>query len=236
MKIIEEDGTHQITNMFSVIIRVKNEERWIGHAIQSVIDFVKDNEVIIVDNGSTDKSLQIAQSFNRNEGLNDIDSNYTSIRTIQIDEYTPGRALNAGAELANYENIIFLSSHCIITRFDQQEVLSKLNSYPAIFGKQIPVYQGKKITPRYIWSHFKDEEEVDMYSEQESRYFFHNAFSIVQKSLLSNIPFDDNLVSKEDRYWARDIIEKGGEHTLYDPSIECIHHYTSDGNTWKGVG
>ena len=150
MKIIEEDGTHQITNMFSVIIRVKNEERWIGHAIQSVIDFVKDNEVIIVDNGSTDKSLQIAQSFNRNEGLNDIDSNYTSIRTIQIDEYTPGRALNAGAELANYENIIFLSSHCIITRFDQQEVLLKQshsNKDSADFIK-------------YIMKYFKDERYI----------------------------------------------------------------------------
>ena len=42
---------------FSVIIRSKNEERWIGHAIQSVIDNLPNNEIIIVDNNSIDKSL-----------------------------------------------------------------------------------------------------------------------------------------------------------------------------------
>ena len=34
----------------SIIIRSKNEERWIGHAIQSVIDNLPNNEIIIVDN------------------------------------------------------------------------------------------------------------------------------------------------------------------------------------------
>ena len=56
MKIIEEDGTHQITNMFSVIIRVKNEERWIGHAIQSVLDHVFKPE--IRDHYNLEKTLQ----------------------------------------------------------------------------------------------------------------------------------------------------------------------------------
>ena len=33
----------------SVIIRNKNEERWIGHAIQSVVDFIDSPEIIIVE-------------------------------------------------------------------------------------------------------------------------------------------------------------------------------------------
>ena len=41
----------------SVIIRSKNEERWIGHSIQSVIDTFNDVEIIIVDNGSKDDTL-----------------------------------------------------------------------------------------------------------------------------------------------------------------------------------
>ena len=45
-----------------------------------------------------------------------------------------------------------------------------------------------------------------------------------------------NIIGKEDRYWANHVIQKN-EKTLYDPiSFEVDHHYTANGNTWKGVG
>ena len=37
----------------SVIIRNKNEERWIGHTIQSVIDTFDKPEIIVVNNNSS---------------------------------------------------------------------------------------------------------------------------------------------------------------------------------------
>ena len=47
----------------SVIIRSKNEERWIGHCIQSVIEFLDKPEIIIVDNNSSDETIPIIKSF-----------------------------------------------------------------------------------------------------------------------------------------------------------------------------
>ena len=47
----------------SVIIRSKNEERWIGHAIQSVLDNLIKPEIIIIDNFSTDETINIVKSF-----------------------------------------------------------------------------------------------------------------------------------------------------------------------------
>ena len=41
---------------FSVVIRAKNEERWIGYAIQSALDHLRKPEIVIVDNNSTDKT------------------------------------------------------------------------------------------------------------------------------------------------------------------------------------
>ena len=38
----------------SVIIRCRNEEQWIGHSIQSVIDNFDNPEIVIIDNNSTD--------------------------------------------------------------------------------------------------------------------------------------------------------------------------------------
>ena len=34
---------------FSIVIRAKNEERWIGHAIQSVLDHIEQPQIIVVD-------------------------------------------------------------------------------------------------------------------------------------------------------------------------------------------
>ena len=47
----------------SVIIRNRNEERWIGHAIQSILDRLYKPEIIIIDNKSTDKTLDIVKKY-----------------------------------------------------------------------------------------------------------------------------------------------------------------------------
>ena len=68
----------------SIIVRTKNEERWIGHCLKMIFkqDF-QGFEVILVDNKSTDHTLVIAKRF--------------PIKTIiSIDEFLPGLALNMG--------------------------------------------------------------------------------------------------------------------------------------------
>ena len=49
----------------SVIIRCRNEEQWIGHSIQSVIDHFDNPEIIVVDNNSTDESMNIVHMFKK---------------------------------------------------------------------------------------------------------------------------------------------------------------------------
>ena len=45
---------------------------------------------------------------------------------------------------------------------------------------------------------------------------FHNAFSMFKRETLDKIPFDEDLISKEDRYWANKII-KSEKDILYYP-------------------
>lgn len=223
-------------NQFSVIIRTRNEERWVGHTIQSVLDNLFRPEIIIIDNNSSDNTLEIVRRFQSNPNLSEATSpNYTNITIHKIDEYTPGKSLNMGIELSNNDNLMIISSHCVIAEFDEAKVLHNLKKFAAIFGKQIPVMDGKKITPRYVWSHFGSEEKTNMYSQMEDRYFFHNAFSFFHKKIVSRLKFDEYLSGKEDRYWAADAIKENLEY-LYDPSLKVFHHYTPNGNTWKGNG
>lgn len=210
----------------SVIIRCRNEEEHIGFAIQSVIDHFKDPEIIIVDNNSTDDSMKVVSLFDR-----------YNIKEYSVkDNYTPGKALNFGVKQSNSDIILVLSAHSQITTLNI-EMLNQWfrQGHIAVFGNQTPIYKGKRITKRYIWSHFTNDIEKNLYSDIENRYFLHNAFCFYNRKFLLENPFNENLSSKEDRYWAKDIVDKGYTY-LYDSNQKCNHFYTTNGATWKGIG
>ena len=218
----------------SVIIRSKNEAAYIGHAIQSVLDFVPNPEIIIIDNDSSDNTLEVARLFQHDTDLQ-ASSNYCTIKIANISSYSPGRALNMGIQMASCKFYMILSAHCVLTSFNFHSLVPHFNVYKCIFGNQIPCYMGKKITKRYIWSHFVDHDVPNMYSQLEDRYFMHNALSMFDTKFLQEYPFDEQLVGKEDRYWANNIVKQNYSY-LYTPSFEALHHYTANGNTWKGIG
>lgn len=210
--------------MVSVIIRNKNEAEYIGFAIQSVIDHIPDADIIIVDNYSTDDSLEIVKLFN----------NRCNLRIFKVDDYTPGKSLNIGVVNAKFDHILILSAHAQIVSLNLDDVFSELKNYAAVFGNQIPIYKGKKINKRYIWSHFTDSPVINMYSNIEKRPFLHNAFCFFNKQDLIQLPFNEQLPGKEDRYWAIDLLNLNKSY-LYNPKIIANHFYTTNGNTWKGI-
>ncbi len=221
---------------FSIVIRAKNEERWIGHAIQSVLDYIEQPQIIVVDDNSQDGTISIVRQFQHDPELNnDTTKRYAEIKMVQIDDYSPGRALNLGVSHATREHVLILSSHCVINQFDATKARDQLEKYICIFGNQSPIYNGRRISKRYLWSHFGQQKVENMYSEMEERYFLHNALALYKKQSLIDNPFDENLVGKEDRYWAKSVIDSGGI-ILYEPDIQADHHYTVNGNTWKGIG
>ena len=219
---------------FTIVIRVKNEERWIGYAIQSVLDHLIKPEIVIVDNNSNDKTIDIIKFFVENPNLNNEANNYSKIKIVNITNYSPGRALNLGVKNASKKYIMILSAHCILKKFNEVNILKDLEKNACVFGNQIPIWNGKKISKRYLWSHFSNKKTKNMYSELEKRYFLHNALAVYKKDTLKKFPFDENLTSKEDRYWANKIIKKK-MNFIYDPELIAEHQYTIHGNTWKGI-
>lgn len=115
---------------YSVIIRCKNEEQWIGHSIQSVIDILPDDtEIIVIDNKSIDDTKNIIDLF-MNEKTNKI-----KIKYINIEKYTPGKAINVGVKESNNENIMILSSHCQLRKINLNKIQKLLIGNLAIWGK-----------------------------------------------------------------------------------------------------
>src|SRR3989339_1185175 len=85
----------------SIIIRSKNEERWITPCLRSVFEQTcKDFEVVLVDNRSDDKTVEKARQF-------------PGVRILNIDKFLPGKSINMGVHSTTGEYVVMLSAHCI---------------------------------------------------------------------------------------------------------------------------
>ncbi len=76
-----EQKMKKLNNKISVVIRTKNEERWIGHSIQSVLDQLSKPEIIIVDDNSKDETLHVVRHFLQDPLVDSSENrNYTNIK------------------------------------------------------------------------------------------------------------------------------------------------------------
>ena len=210
----------------SIIIRNRNEAEHIGFALQSVKDHYNNPEIIIIDNESTDDSLKVVSLFD------DCDIEIYKLNG----KYTPGKALNMGVKKATRDTILVLSAHCQINKtIPLNDIESKLSNYVALMGNQTPIYRGNKITKRYVWSHFGNENKVNLFSKIENRHFLHNAFCYYNREFLIKNPFDERYWGKEDSHWAIKMVKKEYNY-LYISEMSVNHFWTSNGATWKGLG
>lgn len=89
-------------SLISVIIPVYNVEKYLERCIYSVINQTYANfEVILIDDGSTDRSGQICENFS---------NNYTNIKTIHKENGGLSSARNMGLDCAHGEYITFVDS------------------------------------------------------------------------------------------------------------------------------
>ena len=195
----------------SIIIRTKNEERWISSCLSAVYDQTYTNiEVIIVDNNSTDKTLDNIKSFPVNKILN-------------ISEYLPGKSLNIGIKQATGKYIVCLSGHCIPVNNQWLESLvntiEESDNYAGVYGRQEPMSFSSDADKRDLLLTFGLDKRIQIKDS-----FFHNANSIIQKKFLDEAPFDDSITNIEDRIWAQEMILKG-RNIVYEPKASVYHYH-----------
>ena len=86
----------------SLIIPVLNEESSIELLVSSIQNQTRvPNEIIFVDGGSTDKTIEIIESFSSAD---------SSFKLVKAGQATPGRGRNIGVENARYKWIAFTDS------------------------------------------------------------------------------------------------------------------------------
>jgi rhamnosyltransferase len=193
----------------SIIVRTKNEERWIGRCLRMIAaQDLRDHEVVLVDNRSTDHTVAVARKY--------------PVKVVEIDRYRPGDALNAGIRASSGEFIVCLSAHCIPQREDW---LSKLHANMArediagVYGRQLPMAYSTPQDKRDLLNTFGLDHRV-----QVKDTFFHNANSMLHRKVWEQVPFDAEATNIEDRIWGKAVIERGWK-LAYEPEAAVYHYH-----------
>ncbi|HEY4215990.1 MAG TPA: glycosyltransferase [Gemmatimonadaceae bacterium] len=195
----------------SVVIRTKNEEAWIGRCLAAIRrQDVPDLDVVIVDNESTDRTVEIATQFD------------CRLVTIPQSQFNYSLALNLGIEAAANEYVAIISGHCLPVndKWARRLLLSiRPVRVAGAYGRQEPLPDTGPFDKRDLWTTFGVERRV-----QSKDFFFHNANSIIRKSVWRDVPFNENINGVEDRDWAKKVLERG--HTIvYEPAASVYHHH-----------
>ena len=208
---MKENFKKSMLKKCSIIIRTKNEERWIGSCLSSVFNQTYKNiEVIVVDNESTDRTLEKT-------------SKYPEIKYVTIKDYLPGASLNVGIEASSGDYIVCLSGHCIpVDEYWIERLVTTLeedDSYAGVYGRQEPMSFSTPADKRDMLLVFGLDRRV-----QQRDSFFHNANSILRRELWEQVPFDDEITNIEDRIWGQEMLNLGYR-LVYEPEASVYHYH-----------
>ncbi len=193
----------------SIVIRAYNEEKHIGRLLEGIgHQTVKDVEIILVDSGSTDSTVSIAESFG------------ARVVRIPSGEFTFGRSLNFGVQAATRDLIVIASAHVYPVYPDWLETLLRPfeNSNVALtYGKQRGPGSAKFSEQQIFHQWYPDAGNLN-----QATAFCNNANAAIRKRLWEENPYDETLTGLEDLAWAKRAKEQGYK-IAYVAEAEIVH-------------
>ena len=184
--------------LISVVIRTLNEARHLPGLLAGIAGQNLQGhqcEVVLVDSGSTDGTLQIAQQHG------------CRIVHIRKEDFSFGRSLNMGCAAAKGETLVFVSGHCI--PFDKHWLARLV----APLGQDRVVYAyGGQVGDSS--THFSERQIFTKYFPAESKlpqegFYCNNANSALLRSEWELVRFDEEITGLEDMFLAKELVQRG---------------------------
>ncbi|MFO0848052.1 MAG: glycosyltransferase [Gemmataceae bacterium] len=214
----------------TVLIRAKNEAALIGECLRGVAgqDYPGPVAVLVIDSGSTDRTVEIARSF-------------PAVRVHQIPpaEFNYGKTLNDGIGMCDSEYVVPLSAHCVPTTDRWLAALTApLDRDPRVagaYGRQVPWPDCGFLEKAALAAAFGPADAVtntpagDLFDT-----VFSNANACVRRERAVAVPFQP-LPWSEDRVWAHAMLTAGYRIAYAaDAAVYHSHQWTARG--WFRVG
>jgi len=205
----------------SVVIPTKNGARWIGECLEAVYsqEGVGRVEVVMVDSGSTDGTLEIARKF--------------PIRIVEIpaEDFHHARTRNYAATLAAGKYLVFLSQDAIPANCSWLKVMLQNfadGAVGAAYGRQIPKAGSTLERHEALNTMYGSQRVVKDPSSKQSlgyRYYhFSDANAAIRREVWEVTRFPEDLKVFEDLGIAKRILDAGW-HIVYEPEASVVHSH-----------
>lgn len=205
----------------SVIIRTLNEEEFLPELLSAIVRQSTPGhsvEVVLVDSGSRDRTLDIAAQYG------------CRILHIQKKDFTFGRSLNMGCAAATGTYMVMISGHCVpVGRSWLQDLIKPLMDGDAsyVYGRQIGrAGYNKSSEFRLFEKYYPNESAVP-----QAGFFCNNANAALLRSVWGNNQFDEDLTGLEDMALAKQLVEIG--HKIGYVSEAVVEHIHQE--DWRQV-
>ena len=195
-----------MTPAASVIVRCRDSERTIEATFRAIRAQSIESEIIVVDSGSQDRTLEIAARW------------CDRVVALPPAEFTFGGALNAGARAASAPVHFALSSHCAPGRPDWIE-----RSLAHFKRPDVAATNGGGPVPGHGWLG-RDPHAGDVFYQDHTHarahpyWGFSNHASSWRASVWEEHRFDEQLRAAEDKEWALRVTAAGWT-IAYDPAL-----------------
>lgn len=193
----------------TIIVRCLNEGRHLPVLLDAIrTQSVRPAEVIVVDSGSTDNTVEIALSKG------------AKVIHISQQEFSFGRALNHGAAAAAGSVLVFASAHTYPASDRWLELLLEPFVDPnvtLVYGSQRGDHRTKFSEQRIFQQWFPDEP-----SDDQPHPFCNNANCAVRRSAWQKMPYNEEIPGLEDIHWAKEAL-KQGMRIVYRPAAAIMH-------------
>ncbi len=207
----------EMPNAVSVVMRSFNEGWTIGETIRAVFnqDFQGEIELIVIDSGSSDDSIDIINADGR-----------ARLIRIPLGTYVPGPVLNQGARESSHDWIVYLNADATPVGTDWLTNLLEPclddPKFGAAFSRQVP-----RPDCQAVFAHDYDRCFGPNRESVDWDHFFSMVSCVTHRSVLDKVPIREDLQYAEDDEWTRRLIDNG-YHVLY--AIESVamhsHNYT----------
>lgn len=194
----------------SIVIRAYNEEEHIGRLLRGVLaQTVRDVDIILVDSGSTDKTVEVASQF--------------PVRIVHIrpEDFSFGYSLNTGCSYATMDYIVIASAHVYPLHRDWlEQLLVPLTSDSRValtYGRQVgdetTKYSEHQLLAKWFPPHA---------ATTQTHPFCNNANAAIRRNLWESHQYDESLTGLEDIDWAKRMLAMGWR-VAYASEAEVVH-------------
>jgi glycosyltransferase involved in cell wall biosynthesis len=200
-----------------ILVRTLNESELIGTCIETLLrqSTRHEVEILVVDSGSTDSTVEIAESHG------------VTVMHVRPGDFDYSKALNVGIEELHSELVVSLSAHAIPLDERWVETMTAPFEDPSVAGvtcRQVPWPDAPWREVQRLRRIFGPARAVYSRDSREG-LVFSNAASCVRRSVWLAERF--TLPAAEDQEWAERVVVAGWK-VIYEPDASVYHSHAEN--------